>query len=106
MLNLPLKPNQKPVLEYYTRLEQFAAFDARHEGAVSVPFQTLLEYCCTKTGLQLIPQHPIKRSGQHPLYADAARLDPFHLTHGIWEAKDEKDDLRKSDARRHPARMF
>lgn len=95
MLNLPLKPNQKPVLEYYTRLEQYAAFDARHEGAVSVPFQTLLEYCCTKTGLQLIPQHPIKRSGQHPLYADAAMLDPFHLTHGIWEAKDEKDDLRK-----------
>ncbi|MBX7224073.1 MAG: N-6 DNA methylase [Blastocatellia bacterium] len=95
MLILPLKPTQKPIQDYYQKLSQLADLKATHEGAVSPPFLNLLEHCCEKTGLKLIPQHPIKRAGQHPLWADGAILDPFHLTHGIWEAKDEKDDLRK-----------
>jgi hypothetical protein len=35
------------------------------------------------------------RRGQKPLRADGAVVDQFHLSHGLWEAKDSADDLDK-----------
>jgi predicted helicase len=100
MLRLDLKPAHKAIREYYERLNQLAALRATHEGAVSAPFQTLLERCCGQTGLKLVPQYAIARAGRRPVRADAAVLDDFHLMHGVWEAKDEGDDLRREAKRK------
>ena len=43
----------------------------------------------------LVPEYPIRRHNQPPLRADAALLDDFRLVRGLWEAKDEHDDLEK-----------
>jgi predicted helicase len=90
---LQLKP--KTVKSYYEALGQFKALDVSHETAVRDAFQDLLKECGRQFGWTLVPEWPLKRAGQMPLRADGALVDQFRLRHGLWEAKDSADDLRR-----------
>ena len=95
MYKLNLKPTHKPVVEYYSALEQFSSLGIKHEGAVRSAFQNLFDSCGRQFGWTLVPEYQIKRKQKHPLQVDGALLDQFRLPHGYWEAKDEDDDLAK-----------
>ncbi|MFL6333130.1 MAG: type ISP restriction/modification enzyme [Pyrinomonadaceae bacterium] len=90
---LQLKP--KTIKSYYEALGQFKALDVSHETAVRDAFQDLLKECGRQFGWTLVPEWPLKRAGQMPLRADGALVDQFRLRHGLWEAKDGADDLRR-----------
>jgi len=92
---LQLKPQQKAVRSYYGALAQFKSLDVSHETAVRDAFQDLLKECGRQFGWTLVPEWPLKRAGQMPLRADGALVDQFRLRHGLWEAKDGADDLRR-----------
>ncbi|MDX6694804.1 MAG: hypothetical protein QOF02_2407 [Blastocatellia bacterium] len=95
MQTLNLKPTDKKVGEYYKALAEFKARDVSHETAVRSAFQSLLDACCSKFDWKLVPEWQIKRAQGHALRADGALVDGFRLSHGLWEAKDAADDLRK-----------
>ena len=63
-------------------------------------FQTLLDACCRQFGWKLVAEWPIKRARGHALRADGALVDGFSLPHGLWEAKDAGDDLRREVRRK------
>lgn len=98
---LTLKPNHKAVTEYYRAIEYTTKQLAqKHEGAVAPHFAKLLSICARQVGWTLSEQYSIPRAGRKPLRADGALLDHFNLRHGIWEAKDIKDDLDKEKERK------
>lgn len=94
MPTLNLKPTHKPIQEYYAALDQtIQQMSLLHEGAVAPHFANLLRACASRVGWTLQEQFQIPRKGQKPLRADGVLLDDFKLRHGVWEAKDSKDDL-------------
>ncbi|MCX6147307.1 MAG: N-6 DNA methylase [Candidatus Kapabacteria bacterium] len=93
MLNL--KPNNKPILDYYKSLDMFVRNNATHETAIKTAFQQLLTYCCRQMKYDLIPEYTIPRLKRHNARIDAAIVDSFKVPQGYWEAKDSKDDLAK-----------
>ncbi|HKG12614.1 MAG TPA: type ISP restriction/modification enzyme [Pyrinomonadaceae bacterium] len=93
MQKLHLKP--KTVKSYYDALGRFRALEVSHETAVRDAFQDLLKDCGRQFGWTLVAEWPIKRAGRMPLRADGALVDQFRLRHGLWEAKDDADDLRR-----------
>ena len=97
---LNLKTSHKPVAEYYRELAEFRSIGVSHEGAVRSAFQTLLDACCRQFGWKLVAEWPIKRARGHALRADGALVDGFSLPHGLWEAKDAGDDLRREVRRK------
>jgi hypothetical protein len=64
-------------------------------------FQTLLAKCGQKATpkLTLVPEYRIERA-RSSVIVDGALVDLYHLPHGYWEAKDEKDDLGKEVQRK------
>ncbi len=89
------KPPKKALEAYQQSLAEFAQLGVKHETAVRSAFQALLDDCARQCGLKLVPEYPVLRRGQKPLRADGAVVDQFHLSHGLWEAKDSADDLDK-----------
>ena len=92
MSQLNLKPTHAAVKNYYAVLHQLGQLHIDHEMAVRSAFQELLSSCGRKLKLTLVPEFEIKRK-HSAIRVDGALLDTFHLAHGYWEAKDEKDDL-------------
>jgi predicted helicase len=97
---LDLKPAHAPVKAYYQALEQFSQLDVDHEMAVRSAFQNLLEKCGRQFHWTLVPEFPITRPKALPLKADGALVDEFRLRRGLWEAKDERDNLEKEAKRK------
>ncbi len=95
MQQLNLKPSHAPVKAYYEALGQFGQLHFDHEMAVRSAFQNLLDKCGRQFHWTLIPEFPIPRPKAHPLKVDGALLDEFKLRRGLWEAKDEHDDVEK-----------
>ena len=100
MIKLDLKPTHAPVKAYYQALGQFSQLHIDHEMAVRSAFQNLLEKCGRQFHWTLVPEFPITRPKGVPLQADGALLDEFRLRRGLWEAKDENDDLEKEVKRK------
>jgi predicted helicase len=92
MSQLNLKPTHAAVKDYYAALNQMGQLHFDNEAQVSDSFAKLLTACGKKLHLTFIPQFPIERPKSRVI-VDGALLDTFHLAHGYWEAKDEKDDL-------------
>ncbi len=90
---LELKPNHKPVLNYFAELAEFEKHGHSNEMTVRNAFQNLLEYYSKKMQWQFIEEYPIKRKGRRDASVDGALLDQFSLARAFWEAKDTKDDL-------------
>jgi predicted helicase len=93
MPTLELKTNSKIVREYFTSLDQLSLLKAGHEGAVRGAFGSLLQHCARQFQWTLVNEYEVKRPKRASLRVDGAILDPWSLTHGYWEAKDEQDDL-------------
>ena len=95
-MSLALKPTHATVKAYYETLGQFGQLYIDHEGAVRSAFQTLLAKCGQRAEpkLTLVPEYLIERA-HSSIRVDGALVDLYHLPHGYWEAKDEKDDLAK-----------
>ena len=94
-MQLNLKPTHAPVTAYYQALSHFGHLYVDHEMAVRSAFQDLLAKCGRKVHLTLVPEYRIERARGSSVIVDGALVDTFHLPHGYWEAKDEKDDLEK-----------
>ena len=92
MNTLSLKPTQKAVKDYYDELAGLGKLYLFNEGAVSPAFASLLRTCARQYDWTLAEQFSLRR-GESTIRADGALLDAFKLVHGIWEAKDTKDDL-------------
>ena len=95
MHTLNLKPNHKPVRAYYDALKQYELINISHETAVRAAFQNLLESCSRQFNWTLVLEWEVKRPRLRPVRVDGALVDAFRLTHGFWEAKDQRDDLAK-----------
>ena len=95
-MSLSLKPNQAAVKAYYDTLHQLGQLHIDHEGAVRGAFRDLLVKCGRKTTpkLTLVPEYRIERA-RSSVIVDGAMLDTYHLPHGYWEAKDQRDDLER-----------
>ena len=96
MRQLNLKPNHKAIRDYYATLEQYAEQGIRHEGAVSSPFDTLLQTCAKQVNATLVPQYPLRTVAGNRIVIDGAVLDEYGLPFAYWEAKDIDDDLLKA----------
>src|SRR5437667_674830 len=95
-MSLDLKPSHASVKAYYDTLHQFGQLYIDHEGAVRSAFQDLLAKCGRKAKppLTLVPEYRIERA-RSSVIVDGALVDLYHLPHGYWEAKDEKDDVAR-----------
>ena len=96
MPQLNLKPSHKAIRDYYATLQQYDKHDITHEGAVSSPFDTLLQACARQINATLVPQYPMRTPKGNRIVIDGAVLDEFRLPLAYWEAKDTDDDLRKA----------
>ncbi len=93
MPKLNLKPTHKPIRGYYATLQQYHQHDVTHEGAVSAPFETLLNTCARQVGATLIPQYAMHTATGDRIVIDGAVLNEYGIPIGYWEAKDIDDDL-------------
>jgi predicted helicase len=91
-MSLALKPNHASVKAYYETLHEHGQLHFDHEGAVRRAFADLLAKCGKKSRLTLVTEYPIERLR---IRVDGALISPDNLVHGLWEAKDEDDDLQK-----------
>ena len=96
MPKLNLKPNHKPIRDYYTTLQEYQHHNITHEGAVSSPFDTLLHVCAKQINATFVPQYPMRTTSGNRIVIDGAILDEYGLPLAYWEAKDMDDDLLKS----------
>ena len=96
MPRLNLKPNHKAIRDYYATLQQYEHQGITHEGAVSSPFDTLLQSCAKQVNATLVPQYPMRASKGNRIVIDGAILDEYGLPLGYWEAKDIDDNLAKA----------
>src|SRR5208283_1243967 len=94
MSQLNLKPAHAAVKNYYAALTQMGQLHFDNEAQVSDAFAKLLAACGRKLHLTFVPQFSIQRAKTRVI-VDGALVDAFHLAHGFWEAKDEKDDLER-----------
>ncbi len=96
-MSLALKPTHATVKAYYDTLGEFGQLYIDHEMAVRSAFQDLLAKSGRKAKppLTLVPEYRIERARGSSVIVDGALVDLYHLPHGYWEAKDEKDDLAK-----------
>jgi predicted helicase len=96
-MSLALKPTHTAVKAYYETLREHGQLNIDHESAVRRAFADLLAKCGRKSKpqLTLVTEYRIARAKKSSVIVDGALLDIYHLPHGYWEAKDEKDDLAK-----------
>ncbi len=93
MPQLNLKPTHKPVRDYYATLQQYEQHGVTHEGAVSAPFETLLNTCAKQVNATLIPQYAMHSATGDRIVIDGAVLNEYGMPIAYWEAKDIDDDL-------------
>ena len=96
MPRLNLKPNHKAIRDYYATLREYEQQGIRHEGAVSSPFDTLLQICAKQLNATLVPQYPLRTTAGKRIVIDGVVIDEFGLPFAYWEAKDIDDDLLKA----------
>ena len=103
MSTFPLKPTHKPVKAYFEALATFQKHGHTTEGNTRSAFADLLKRCCPTYGWHLVEEYQFKGTNKKPLRADGALVDDLTLVHGLWEAKDEDDDLTKEITRKREA---
>ncbi|MDE0423551.1 MAG: N-6 DNA methylase [Candidatus Poribacteria bacterium] len=96
MPKLNLKPNHKAIRDYYATLQQYDKHAITHEGAVSAPFDTLLQACAKQVNATLVPQYRMQAPEGNRIVIDGVVLDAYGLPFAYWEAKDTDDDLIKA----------
>ena len=92
---LNLKPSHKAVKDYYEALAQLGQLSISHEQAVRRAFEALLQVCCKQFKWQLVNEFNFMRPGRRPAKLDGVLIDGFRIRRGVWEAKDDSDDLKR-----------
>ena len=92
-MSIDIKPNHKPIKEYYEELASFEKQGLSNEMTVRNAFQDILQSYTKKIRWQFIEEYTIKRKDLKNATFDGALLDLFSLPRGFWEAKDSKYDL-------------
>ena len=90
---LTIKPTHKPIKTYYAELDKVTHLGAQHEGAVRVPFQTLLQHYCAQRNLTLVCEKTRTTPHGNHIRIDGEIVTDFGLVFGHYEAKDLLDDL-------------
>ncbi len=94
MKTLSLKPTHRVIKEYYDNIAEITQqLSLYHEGAVAPHFANLLRSCGRGLSYTLAEQHAYK-TNTTTLRFDGVVLDEYALVHGVWEAKDSRDDLQ------------
>ena len=106
MPHLNIKPTHKPIKNYYAELQEYDSIGAKHEGAVRIAFQNLLQHYCRQADLILVCEKtrafPLDKGPQggsgltapnRRIRPDGEVVDTFGLPYGYWEAKDTQDNL-------------
>ena len=96
MPTLNLKPSHKAIRDYYATLQQYEQHAITHEGAVSSPFDTLLQACAKQINATLVPQYGMRTPKGNRIVIDGVVLDEYGLPFAYWEAKDIDDDILKA----------
>ena len=96
MPHLNLKPSHKAVRDYYATLQQYDKHNIIHEGAVSSPFDTLLQACARQVNATLVPQYSMRAPKGNRIVIDGVVLDEYGLPFAYWEAKDIDDNILKA----------
>ena len=96
MSHLNLKPTNKIIKTFYQEIANLSDLKISTEGSVAPAFANVLRHCARQCHLQFVEQYPLNREGKHPIRTDGTLLDQFELRHGIWEAKDIKDNLAQA----------
>lgn len=91
----PTKPNSAYVKAYYKALKEFQENGYTTEGNIRSTFADLLKRCASPYDWRLVEEYQFKGTNKQPLRADGALVDELTLVHGLWEAKDTADDLKK-----------
>ncbi len=81
--------------DYFAALATFQKHGYTTKGNTRSAFADLLKRCCGPYGWHLVEEYNFKGTGKQSLRADGALVDDLTLQHGIWEAKDNDDDLEK-----------
>ena len=109
MSTFSLKPTHKPVRAYFEALRTFEKHGHTTEGNTRSAFADLLKKCCSAYDWHLVEEYQFKGTAKtgvpadrsssvgwkQSLRADGALVDDLTLVHGLWEAKDDADDLAK-----------
>lgn len=81
---------------YYNQLDETIRYGkSRNEGSVSIPFFNLVNAYAEKRNLRLVHQRDINGLQGRKVRPDGVLTNAMNLEFGIWESKDEKDDIRK-----------
>jgi predicted helicase len=96
MPRLNLKPTHKIIKNFYQEMAALSELNISTEGSVAPAFASILRHCAGQYDLQFVEQYPLNRDGKRPLRTDGTLLDQFELRHGVWEAKDIKDNLARA----------
>lgn len=88
MTTLSLKPTDRAIRKYYADIAEKRQLHLLHEGSVAPAFADLLGDCARRLGYTLNEQFT-----QGNLRFDGVILTSYRLRLGVWEAKDESDDL-------------
>ena len=91
----PLKPTHKSVKDYYAALAEFQKHGHNTEGNTRSAFADLLKKSSSPYGWHLVESLPFRGTGKQRLIADGAIEDGLGVVQGLWEAKDDDDDLDK-----------
>ena len=89
-----IKPTHKVINNYYSEIKKLKKLDQDNEGAVAPYFASILRFYSNQFKWTLVEQYQMNNKG-FSIRPDGAIVDEFKLVHGIWEAKDTKDDLEK-----------
>ncbi len=87
-----IKSTHKVIKDYYSEIKKLKSLDYDNEGTVAPFFANILRFYVKQFKWILVEQYPMKNKG-FSIRPDGAIVDEFKLVHGIWEAKDTKDDL-------------
>ncbi|HPF49875.1 MAG TPA: N-6 DNA methylase [Caldisericia bacterium] len=90
---LKISKSSKEIKEYFKAIEKQVELGQVHEGAVQPLFSSLLRSLAKGVGWEFTTEKVIKDTGKRP---DGAFIDTASgLEMGIWEAKDDRDDLEQ-----------
>jgi hypothetical protein len=90
-----LKPTHAPVKKYYEALAQFQKLGHTTEGNTRSAFADLLKKSASPYKWHLVESLPFRGTGKQRLIADGAIVDSLGVVQGLWETKDDDDNLDK-----------
>jgi predicted helicase len=91
-----LKPSHKVIKDYYSAINELQNTGHTKEGSVAPYFANVLRHCVgLNQELDLVEQFTFKRDKRASARLDGALVDKEMKTliYGVWEAKDESDNL-------------